>query len=267
MNDDVQNKLIDDYLQGNLSKEARIDFKKQLFADPELAEKVKINKNLFALFNKEEWEDITRLNPDGIAYQEYLLSDEAQKLKEAINGAQKKYKQTTISPFKRFRWYGAAASLVLLVALSYNVITNQSGSSEELYAQYGDITDLPSLTLRSDGDKLLSEAEQLFHNKEYLGALNSLELYDEKYNNPPVIDILLYKGVCHLELGEFNKAKSMFNLLKNSNSLDKNKAYWYLALTNLKQKDIATTKKMLNIVVDNTYYNHIKAHQLLSKLN
>ena len=234
MDDANKHQMIDDYLNERLSREDLIAFEKQLFTDHELAEEVRINKNLFALHETEAWDDIKILNKDGIAYQEYLLSDDAKKIKSAINNANNKYKRNSITPIKRYRWYGIAASLVLLIAFSYTFTSNQN-TPENLYADYSNLSDLPSLTQRSDADKLLSDAEELFLNKQYLGAVRSLELYNEKYNSQSV-NTLLYKGMCYLELKQYSKAEQIFNTLQNSDSLDKNKAYWYLALTSSKTR-------------------------------
>lgn len=266
MNDDVKYQKIDDYLRGRLSKEELIDFKKQLFVDRELAEEVKISKNLYALYDSTEWDDITHLNEDGILYQEYLLSDDAQQIKAAINEAQNDYRRVSLSPRKRQRqWLSIAASLVLLVSLSYTFF-NSINQKSDLYSTYNDMSELPSLTLRSDADKLLSDAEQLFFKGEYQGSLRSLELYEEKFqkNNPNAI---LYKGICYLELNKHEQAKETFNALKNSTALDKNKAYWYLALTAVKQKDLVTAKSLLNTIVENSYHNHSKAKQMLLDLD
>ena len=265
MNDVSKYQIIDDYLNNRLSREDLIAFEKQLFNDHDLAEEVRINKNLFALHETEAWEDINVLNKDGIAYQEYLLSDDAKKIKLAINNANNKYKRNSITPIKRFRWYGVAASLVLLIAFSYTFTSNQN-TPENLYADYSNLSELPSLTQRSDADKLLSDAEKLFLNKQYLGAVRSLELYNEKYNSQSA-NTLLYKGMCYLELKQYTKAELIFNTLKSSDTLDKNKAYWYLALTSLKQENITDTKKILQVIVSNSYYNNQKAEQLLAKLN
>jgi len=265
MNDVNKEQTIDDYLNNRLSREDLIAFEKQLFTDHDLAEEVRINKNLYALHETEAWEDINILNKDGIAYQEYLLSDDAKQIKSAINNANNKYKRNSITPVKRYKWYGIAASLVLLIAFSYTFTSNQN-TPGNLYADYSNLSELPSLTQRSDADKLLSDAEELFLNKQFLGAVRSLELYDEKYNSKSA-NTLLYKGMCYLELKQYSKAEKVFNSLKNSDSLDKNKAYWYLALTSLKQEEITITKKILKLIVTNSYYNNQRAKQLLDKLN
>jgi len=92
MEDISNNQMIDDYLNGKLSKEVFITFRKQMIAEPELAEEVTISKHLYALYNTDEWEDIKVLSKIGISYQNYLLSDDAQKIKQAIETAQKNYK-------------------------------------------------------------------------------------------------------------------------------------------------------------------------------
>jgi hypothetical protein len=265
MNDVNRHQMIEDYLCGGLSNEDQIAFKKELSNNPNLVEEVNINKNLFALHNTDSWEEITALNKDGENYKNYLLSNDAQNIKNAINNAQRKYKHQTISPIKLYKWYGAAASVVLFIAFSY-IFTSNQNSPENLYADFSNLSDLPSLTQRSDSDKLLSDAEELFLNKEYLGAVRSLELYNEKYSLSNS-NTLLYKGMCYLELNNYSKAEVLFNSLKNSNSLDNNKAYWYLALTSLKQNKPNDAKKALQIIVENSYYNHKKAKEVIAKLD
>ena len=153
----------------------------------------------------------------------------------------------------------------MLIALGYTIETHED-SSKNLYIEFVNPSELPSLTNRSDADKLLSDAEELFINKQYTGVLRSLELYDKKYETKS-INALLYKGMCHLELNQYSEASIIFNTIKNSDSLDKNKAYWYLAATSLKQGDNDTSKKILQLIIDNSYFNHLKAKDLLSKIN
>lgn len=264
MDNTSTDQMIDDYLRGRLSREAHIAFKKQMLQNPELAELVAINKNLYALHDTDNWNEIKTLNKDGIAYQEYLLSDEAQQIKTAINNAQNRYKHQTISPKKRYRWYGVAASFVLLIALFFTY-SNTQNTPENLYQDYNNLSELPSLTQRSDTDKLLSDAEQLFLNKQYSETIVLLEAYEKSYTQTS--NSLIYKGMCYLELNNTNSAITVFNVLKNSDYLDKNKAYWYIALCYLKQQDFVATKKTLNTIIDNSYYNHEEANSLLMQLN
>ncbi|MGB1269594.1 MAG: hypothetical protein ACPG45_07625 [Flavobacteriaceae bacterium] len=265
MNDFNRDQMIDDYICGRLSKDDLTAFENQLREDSGLAEEVAINKNLFALHDSSSWEEITTLNKDGKLYENYLLSKDGQHIKKAINQAQHSYKQQTTSPIKLYKWYAAAASVVLLIAFSY-IFTSNQNSPENLYADFSNLSELPSLTQRSDADKLLSDAEELFLNKQYIAAVRSLELYNEKYNTS-TSNTLLYKGICYLELNDFSKATTQFNTLKNSNSLDRNKAFWYLALTSLKQKNIKETKRLLQLIVNESYFNHQKAEELLSILS
>lgn len=266
MSDEKRVLTIDRFLKGELSDAERLKFKKDLFADPSLSEELQINKNLFALFETDDWNEIHQLNEDGVAYEEYLLSEEAQTIQRTITEANNKYKRTSISPRKDHLWYAVASSFVIILAVGYSLWFSERNTSENLYTDYSDLSNLPSLTLRNDADKLLSDAEQLFIQKEYTGALHTLELFESKYDtaNPSTI---LYKGICLLETDKYEKAVNTFTQLKNSNTLDSDKAYWYLALTYLKQKDLATTKSLLKEIVANKYHNHIKANQLLSQMD
>lgn len=266
MNEEQRDIQIDDFITGNMSVQDQLNFKKELILNSDLAEDVKVSKNLYALFETEEWPPINELNDDGLAYQEFLLSPEATIINQAITKANDEYRRFSITPRRTYKWYAIASSFVILLALSYTLFFNNEFTPEKLYADYSDLSNLPSLTLRNDADKLLSEAEQLFIEKEYTGALRAIELYEAKYTTSnPYKD--LYKGICYLELNKYEKATNTFTDLKNSSSLDSDKAYWYLAMVHLKQKDIPTTKKYLNKIIEHNYFNKAKANQLLLQLD
>ena len=265
MSDELREQLINDYLNKTLSKDKYIEFSKQMLSDPILAEDVRIQKNLYALFETEKWEDINVLNDDGIAYESFLLSDECSELMKSIHEANTQYKRVSLSPRKiNFIKYAAVACIALVLSTASFLMFNSNQTSTELYASYNNF-DLPSLTLRSDADKLLADAEHSFLQKDYNATLNTIALYENSYDND-LPTVILYKGLSHLELNHYDDAIKYLEEFKNGDYLDSNKAYWYLALANLKQNNIKTTKSILNTIVSNSYFNHEKANQLLHKL-
>jgi tetratricopeptide (TPR) repeat protein len=70
-----------------------------------------------------------------------------------------------------------------------------------------------------------------------------------------------------LELENYREAIQTFDKLRNSNTLDNHKAYWYTALVYLKQNNAENAKKVLQTLVqDTSNYNYEKAIELLKKL-
>ena len=269
MTDYDKHKQIDDYLRGRMSKEEADEFEKRLLLDSDLAEEVSISKNLFALFDTDEWDPIDELDSNGYAYQEFLMSDEADTISNAITEARDAYRKTSLplhQPKRRTQWYAAAASFVVLMALSYTFMFNNNATPEALFAEYNNQTELPSLTLRSDADKLLADAESQFNNRDFDAAIETLNTYENRFGNK-FYSIRLYKGLCYLNTNRYDNAIAEFNALRDSNSLDKNRAHWYLALTHLKQNNLVKAKEELNTITQYNYFNHKAAAQLLRKLD
>ena len=88
----------------------------------------------------------------------------------------------------------------------------------------------------------------LFLNKEYVGAVRSLELYNEKIQFTIGKYTYLQRNVSFRIKTIFTKAETGYSIrLKIVNFLDKNKAYWYLALAYFKTRRHITQ-----------YQNHIE---------
>jgi tetratricopeptide (TPR) repeat protein len=256
---------IDNYLNKRMTKEELISFEKELFQNHELAEEVKINKNLFSLFDSESWDSINVLNEDGITYKEYLLSKDTKRLKGIIKDVNDTYKLKSINPIIRYKWYVVASSFLILMICGNFLMNNKSENFDNVYKEYHNLSELPSLTNRNDSDRLRSEIEVLFKDKKYTSTLKSIDAYETKYKTT-YINLNLYKGFCYLELNKFKEALKVFSAVKNSNHIDKNKAYWYLSITYLKQKDYVNAIKNLKIITKNSYYNHKRAEEILKKI-
>ena len=75
----------------------------------------------------------------------------------------------------------------------------------------------------------------------------------------------MYYGIALLEDGQFQKAESSLTELKKGNSIFKNQAIWYLALSKLKQKDYDSTKKILETMPQD-YEHYDQVQELLNEL-
>lgn len=235
--------LIDRYLANELSAEEQRKFEEKLKVDSELAEKVRVyralSENLRSRFTREQEETQLRENLSVISQLEF--------------GTEKSARVVSI------RWYHwAAAASVALLAVAW--FYTRTATFPE-YTQYAFHESL-SLAERGD-DSLKHQAEQAFNSKQYAQAVN----YFDKLLavDPSDNELQLYKGVSLLELDRISEAELLFNGIKDSNSVYKDKAIWYLALSALKQKHYDQCKMLLErIQTDSEDYDN--ARKLLDKL-
>ncbi|MDY8138617.1 tetratricopeptide repeat protein [Aquimarina sp. 2201CG5-10] len=260
---------IDAYLREELSSEDRALFEQSLLEDQELKKEFLIHKELFALEDDSIWiQDL--FDPDESEVKQveaYFKSEEVQNLKDVISTAQSNYTESDKkkSIFVNKKWF-----IPILVAASFTLLffvyTFNSGyTAQELYAEYGEWDDLPSLTSRSD-ETQLAEGQRFFEQKEFLASYELFKnLEDNKLETSP--EILVYLGLSSLELNKYNEAISYFDQLINSDAIDQSKGYWYKALTYLKQEKKDKAISILEVILkDETNYKYIEAKELMGKI-
>jgi tetratricopeptide (TPR) repeat protein len=235
--------LIDRYLANELSAEERRKFDENLRVDTELAEKVRVyrvlSENLRSKFTREQ--------------EEIQLRESLSVISQLEFGTEKSARVISI------RWYhwAAAASVALLAVVWF--YTRTAAFPE--YAQYA-VHEPLSLAERGD-DSLKHQAEQAFNSKQYARAV---AWFDRLLAiDPNDTELQLYKGVSLLELDRISEAELLFNGIKDSNSVYKDKAIWYLALSALKQKHYDQCKILLEkLPRDSEDYD--AARKILDKL-
>ena len=85
-------------------------------------------------------------------------------------------------------------------------------------------------------------------------------------------EILLFAGICYLEMGGTDKAKANFEQIYNSTAINRYEGAWYLALTYLYEAESSDTKDNYDKIIDlleeipegDSYYS--KAQSLLGEL-
>ena len=149
---------------------------------------------------------------------------------------------------------GAAAILLLIVLV-------WQPWQKDLYTRYAQHP-RADLTER-DASSNLSTGERAFNNNEYASALDAFtqHLTDE----PGDADVLLFQGICYLELDKEDNAKQNFRQLFNSAQPYKDTGAWYLGLTFLKQNTIDSTAYYLSQIRESSEY-YQNAQTLLKKL-
>jgi len=234
--------LFEQYLQGELTDEARLDLEKQLSEDSELASELETFKEVQAQLEAKFGFDAERK-----AFEENLkaISDEHFK--------PEKIKVISMKPWM----YMVAASVVLLVGLF--LFNPTSKPNFEDYNQYENAY----LTERGEGVANLKQAETAFNAKNYKAAI---PLFEAVLKENKSAEIQYFYGISLLENNQIKQAEAVFNEIKSGNSIYKNKAIYALALAKLKQKEYQSCKEIL-LTIPSDYEHYDQVQELLDKLD
>jgi tetratricopeptide (TPR) repeat protein len=222
-----------------MSQEERLEFEIQLQNDTDMSEKFEIyketNQFLVAKFDsnaidfKKNLETISRVN---------------------FSEVQTKSKVIAFKP-----WYYAVAATV---AVTFGIWFMDSGNPE-----YGDFNqhENASFVERGITDENVKEAQNAFNAKDYNKAATSFNKMaalspEEQY----------FYAISLIETGKFTQAEKLLIHLQQGTTVYKDKATWYLALSNLKQKKFDECETYLNqIPADAEDFD--KAQKLLKDLD
>lgn len=260
--------LIERFLKDLLPKEEKEQVLHRIKTDNAFKDKVDFERELFESLDEDDWHFIEHYNKEQVEdYTSILRSKELKDLKEELKRVNEKQKELEVSS-KHINWKRILVSSAAILAIMFSVymFTNDNVSSQDLYVEYFDVSELPSLVSRDDSNNQLAKAQLLFEDANYNDAL---QLLNKEATNKDNVNgsLLIYKGVSEMQLGNFNDAKSTFDSLINSDFLDAEKGYWYKALLYLKQDDKEMARQILEGVVAQSYFNTENAKMLLSKLD
>jgi len=236
----------DKYLNNELSSFELDSFNSRLKTDSEFKEEFEIYKALesslgASISNKEnEIELRNTLSNLGSKY----IKEEAPK------------KNTKVISLFNYRKLMVAASIALLIGFFLFKDANP------VYTDYSKHTTL-ELVVRSGNNDLFVKAEEAFNSKNYEEALKHLTTLSNIYLNDT--EVLLYKGICQLELSNYFEANAIFEKIRQGNSSLADTATWYKALTLLKQEKFMECKQILKTIPESS--DQIEnAKKLLKKL-
>lgn len=260
---------IDDYLDGNMSKEEILIFENEILNNTELQNEVALNKEMRIQYSEQHWSfvDVNSAKKKIEEIENIIKSPEFEYNISGIEDASntyfegEKFNNKTKNNYKRFYVLAIAASFVLFIGLFF------LNNNQNLYMNYNSWDNLPSLIERGvDQNKTLQDAEVAFVNKDYTAA-NTLYNTHILNSNTTNTNVYLYYGITQLELNQNDKALDTFDKIINSNALDSSKGFWYKTLVYLKAEDKLNAIKQLEIIVSNTEnYNYNEAKKLLEKL-
>ena len=182
------------------------------------------------------------------------LTDELIQSGISIHFADKIEKKSKVISLQS-KWFAIAAMLVVFIGVWY---LNSSGNPS--YLDYNNHNEAHFVE-RSDGNPNLKTAQDYFNSKDYQKASETFAKI-ENLTNP---ETQLYYAISLIETDDYSKAKILLENINKGNSVYKEDAIWYLALSSLKQKNYDESKKYLQqISEDSEKYN--SAQKLLNDL-
>jgi hypothetical protein len=229
-----------DYLDNLLNTEENSAFENQLKTDALFAKKFNLFKENQAFLNLE-------------------FSGEKEKFVTNLKVISNQNNQTTAQPKViglNKKWYAIAATLVLFMGGYF--FTQKSTPTYDDYNEFENA----SFTSRGNNEENLKQAENLYNEKKYNEAILKFETIIQDNKNE---EIALTYAVCLIETNNFSKAELFLRPISKSKSLFKNKAIWYLGLSNLKQKNYEKTLQILK-TLPNDAEEYNKAKEIVQQL-
>lgn len=235
--DDSDLEKIKNLLEGKLSP----DEKNELARDPELLEEVRA------------FQDIDQA----------LESIGLENLQSEINSweSDARNKEKLI---RRRNLLGMAASVAILVAISFFIFRQDSSSTGELFAAHFEPYEDLITTRAPSEDVNLIRGMEAYNDKDYAKSAELLELH--LTSEQPRIEARLYLAIAQMQLGE--NESSIKNLTSlTDHPLVGQQSLWYLALAHLSadQKQQAGTE-LKKIAEDASHYRQNAAREILDRL-
>ncbi len=232
--------LIEKYILNRLTSEEQLEFAKLLKSDSAFKEEVDLHTNLKKVIDYE----------DDANFRDLIVD-----LEEQVKKPKQKRSYT--------KWL-AAASIVLLLGLTYFFNMGQKLSTDDLFAQnFEPYRNVVAPIVRSNDQQDEKSLAFLAYEKgEYETAVT---LFSKLYISTKEPYYLFYKANALLKLERANEAVPLLlEHLKTKDTLTE-KTNWYLALAYLKIKDKQKAKELLKKVIANKSYKNKEAEKLLDK--
>lgn len=248
--DDLRYILFDKYINNELTDVELKSFEEQLLSNEDFKQEFEIYKNLeTSLASKFENEQ------EEIELRKTLQNIGNQYIKEKKIETETKT-ETKVIPLFNYKKLLVAASIALLIG--FFVFNNGN-------PVYGDFANHNSLEIvvRGKNNEAVVAAEKAFNSKKYDEALQQLTLLSTNY--PEDVELDLYKGICNLELNNYNVAEQIFTKISEGDSSFTSKATWYKALSYLKQEKFDACKNVLQTIPESAE-EFEQAQKLIKKL-
>ncbi len=233
--------LIEKYIHNRLTSKEELGFNELLKNNEAFKKEVALHTNIKKVVTYE----------DDLSFRK-LISD----LEKKSKGATQKRSYT--------KWL-VAASIALLLGLTYFINTNNKATGNELFASYFvPYRNVVHPIVRSNEQQdIKAMAFIAYERGEYKKAIT---LFTNLYITTEEPYYLFYKANALLKLEKADEAIPL--LLKHLKTKDTltDKTNWYLALAYLKIEDDQKAKKLLNVIITKELYKTKEAQQLLKEI-
>lgn len=242
MNTDQTNiEKIEAFINGELSGKELSDFELALQEDDKLQEQVDLHR------------DVQRI----------LADKETLELKKQLIEISKEVPTEVKMGISRYLYLSVAATIVLCISLVF-VLKNGQKSEVELFQSY--YTEFPAESrLRGERqESSFEEAMKLYDEGMYLQAINAFQSEFAKDTSNHLI--LIYLGNCYMKTQKWDNASETLSKIP-SNSRFIYDAYWFTALSNLREKQFEPAKELLTKLVSTNSIYKRKASELLEQID
>ncbi len=257
---------IEAYLNNTLSSVEKNKFETRIVSDYNFADDVDIYTSIKNIFVDGSWHSlqISKENKEIEQLEKYLRSDNAKSISTTIRKVQKENVSTN-SGYKNIFFY-AASFVGIILAISI-FLTLLQPSNKDLYAEFKNFDDLPSLSVRGNSNQSLIEAEALFRINKFSESNDVFEKYFSQNQNVNSVAYIYY-GFSLLESNEYSKAITAFDTFAKLHELDGVKITWYKTLVYLKKGDLDSANQQLNNILTNKgNYKYQDALELQKKID
>lgn len=262
---------IQSYLGGTMSANVLMAFEEELKTNSELREEVELYKSIiYHLKDIDNEEEVFSDTTYKQTLTSFVTSEEGHELDVKLKAIGKAYhttsKKKAKQKTKKSRVIYFALSTAAVFAVVFSMLNFGNTSGVDLYNSYYESSDLPSFVSRGEEKTLLSKATISFNTLQLDKALQQFTDYiDKKEDVNPLV--FIYTGLIKAEQGDIQLAIQQFDLLENSNAIDKSKALWFKALTYLRFEQKPKAKAVLQTIIsDSNNFKFKEAKELLEKI-
>jgi tetratricopeptide (TPR) repeat protein len=240
--------LLEEYLDGLLSKQERILFEEILRNDPELMKEFRLRKNVNKALQEK---DIVELR------------DTLDIILGYVSKSKKIYRNPLFIS-------SAAASIALIITFSWiSFFSSPKVTSQELfvgnYLKYPAVSCFRSNTHIAKKDLLIFFAFEAYESNDYAKSQEYLYKLRKTDNSNYMIEF--YLALCELELNNLDQSEKLLTELINAqNHVFLEQSYWYLGLLYLKQDNIEKAKEVFEFIVKEGMVKKIEAKKILKSL-
>lgn len=254
-------KLIDNFLFGELDDKELLEFKRLLEEDVEFKKEVELMRHVVTGFEK---------RGESTALRDIQALSSKKEFESIIQKAGKAHRKKNHKTLYSLITVGVAAAILIFVYIGMQPAYSTSSLYKEYYVTtlYENIPVRDGGLLSNEQLSLRAEATELYKEGQYAHAL---ELYnklkaeiDSKYIPE---DVLLYSAICLIEEALHDKAIESLKTLYNEGVYFSDTAGWNLALCYLKKGDREDAKHILTKLIEGKTEYEVISKELLSKIN